>query len=72
MSRITKKQIEDARYANLYQFLLDNYRDDFILDGRDLRMKDDRSVTVMRDSAIFTDWAMRMEPSITRDRGKKG
>lgn len=57
MSRITKKQIEDARYANLYQFLLDNYRDDFILDGRDLRMKDDRSVTVMRDSAIFTDWA---------------
>ena len=25
MARITKEQIEEARYANLYQFLLDNY-----------------------------------------------
>ena len=56
MARITKEQIEEARYANLYQFLLDNYGDDFIRDGRDLRMADNHSVTVMHDRAIFTDW----------------
>jgi len=56
MSRFTNEQLEQARYANLYQFLIDNYEDDYTIQGGELRMKDNHSVTIMRDSGIFTDW----------------
>ena len=57
MPKFTNTQLENARYANLYQFLLDNYGNDFKSDGRDLRMIENHSVTVMNNSAIFTDWS---------------
>ena len=57
MPRLTNKQIELARHANLYQFLLDNYPDDFSFRGRELRMVDNEYIAIQEDSGLFTDWS---------------
>ncbi len=55
--RFTKEHIEQARYADLAGFLLDNYPEDFTESDNGLRMKDDHSVTIKRGTGIYRDWA---------------
>ena len=57
MPRLTNEQIELARHVNLYQFLLDNYEEDFSMRGRELRMADNEYISIPEDSGLFTDWS---------------
>ena len=53
--RVSKERIKEARKADLYDFLTENYIDQFYIEAGYLRYKDDRSITIKRGFPGFCD-----------------
>lgn len=57
MSHVTQTEKRQARQADLYEYLLKNHANKFVVDGNSIRLRDDKSISIKKGYAGFKDFS---------------
>ncbi len=56
MPYFTKEQLQEARRADLYEFLTENHAEDFVIEGVSIHPRDNRSLSIKRGYCGYMDF----------------